>query len=97
MYTYFFVFDFGTIWNNKINTKKPFLHPVIISSMKECFFTASQTSSYADKYAAQFTSSIKEGPKKDELEVPIAMLCLIATTVCFYCSFSWDFLTRMLY
>lgn len=55
--------------------------------MKECFFTASRTLSDADKYAAKFSSSIKDGPKKDELEVPIAMLCLITTTVCFYCSF----------
>jgi len=35
----------------------------------------------AHKYEARFSSSICDGPEKDELELPIAMVCIVATTV----------------
>ena len=35
----------------------------------------------AQKYEARFSSSVLEGPGKDELEMPIPMVCIVATTV----------------
>jgi Domain of unknown function (DUF6532) len=35
----------------------------------------------AEKHDALFTSSVAEGPGNDERELPISMVCLIATTV----------------
>lgn len=37
----------------------------------------------AQKYEARFSSSIRDGPEKDELELPIPMVCIVATTVSF--------------
>jgi Domain of unknown function (DUF6532) len=62
------------------------MHPAIISSIKDCFFTNARCGSLADKYAARFSSSIKDGPRKDEMELPIPMVCLIATTASLFLS-----------
>lgn len=36
----------------------------------------------AERYSHMFSSSMKEGAQKSELEVPAAMVCTIATSVC---------------
>lgn len=64
------------------------MHPAIISSIKNCFFTTTRRGSLADKYAAYFSSSIEDGPRKDDLELPIPMVCLIATTASFFLKFT---------
>ena len=63
-----------------MNAKRPYFNPCIISSIKEYFFTGSR-GSLAQRYDASFSSSIKDGPEKNELELPIPMVCLVATTV----------------
>ena len=60
--------------------KRAYFHPAIIASIRDCFFTGTR-GSLAEKHEASFTSSIMEGPGKDERELPISMVCLIATTV----------------
>jgi hypothetical protein len=60
------------------------MHPAIISSIKNSFFTTTRRGSLADKYATHFSSSLNVGPRKDELELPIAMVCLIATMASFF-------------
>ncbi|KIM35376.1 hypothetical protein M413DRAFT_14555 [Hebeloma cylindrosporum] len=65
--------------NGVVNTKRPFFHPCIISSIKEFFFTGSH-GTLAQKHEARFSSSISTGPEKDELELPIPMVCIVATT-----------------
>lgn len=63
-----------------VNTRKPYHHPAIITALKECFFIGSR-GSLAENHDARFASSVKQGPGKEEREIPIAMACLIATTV----------------
>ncbi|KJA19342.1 hypothetical protein HYPSUDRAFT_143866 [Hypholoma sublateritium FD-334 SS-4] len=62
-----------------VDTNRPYYHPCIISSIKEAFFTGSR-GTLSQKYQARFRSTILEGPKKSELELPIAMVCIIATS-----------------
>jgi hypothetical protein len=68
------------IQNGAVNTKRPYFNPCVISSIKEFFFTGSR-GSLAQKNEASFSSSINDGPEKNELELPIPMACLVATTV----------------
>ncbi|GLB45106.1 hypothetical protein LshimejAT787_2000110 [Lyophyllum shimeji] len=65
---------------NLILRTKPFHHPIIVSSMREYFFSATR-GSMASKHAARFASSIPSGPQALELEVPLPMVCTIATAV----------------
>ncbi|KAF8811591.1 hypothetical protein BYT27DRAFT_7062984, partial [Phlegmacium glaucopus] len=62
-----------------VDTNRPYFHPCIISSMKECFFTGSR-GTYGQKYQARFSSCITDGPGKNELELPIPMVCIVATS-----------------
>ncbi|KAG6808410.1 hypothetical protein H0H92_004235 [Tricholoma furcatifolium] len=57
---------------------KPYHHPMIISALREYFFSAAR-GSLASRHIARFTSSIKDGPQAKELELPIPMVCMIAT------------------
>ncbi|KAF8804251.1 hypothetical protein BYT27DRAFT_7301508 [Phlegmacium glaucopus] len=61
-----------------VDTNHPYFHPCIISSMKECFFTGSR-GTHGQKYQTQFSSCITDGPGKSELELPIPMVCIVAT------------------
>ncbi|KIL59616.1 hypothetical protein M378DRAFT_14732 [Amanita muscaria Koide BX008] len=63
-----------------INTK-PFHHPAIIRIISDMYFTVRRGQSLADKHAARFTSSITEGPRAHELEVPAAMVAMVATAI----------------
>ncbi|KAG6810655.1 hypothetical protein H0H92_010892 [Tricholoma furcatifolium] len=56
---------------------KPFMHPSIISSIREYYFLGSR-GSLASKHQSRFKSSISEGPQAKELEVPMAMVCMVA-------------------
>ena len=44
-------------------------------------FFAGNRGTLAQKHEARFSSSICDGPGKDELELPIPMVCIVATTV----------------
>ena len=68
------------IQNGVVDTKRPYFHPCIISSIKEFFF-AGNRGSLSQKYEARFSSSIHDGLGKDELELPIPIVCIVATTV----------------
>ncbi|KAG6905734.1 hypothetical protein DXG01_001084 [Tephrocybe rancida] len=59
---------------------KPYQEPAIISALKEYFFSGS-CRSLASKHASRFTSRIKEGPASLELELPLPMVCMIATGI----------------
>jgi hypothetical protein len=65
--------------NGDVDTKRPFFHPCIISSIKEFFFSGSR-GTLAQKHEGRFSSSIDDGPGKDELELPIPIVCIAATT-----------------
>ena len=68
----------GSASSNK--EKRAYFHPAIVASIRDCFFNGAR-GSLADKHEASFTSSIAEGSGKDERELPIAMVSLIATSV----------------
>ncbi|KAG6839280.1 hypothetical protein C0991_004153, partial [Blastosporella zonata] len=57
---------------------KPYHHPMIISTLRECFFSAVRES-LASRHASRFKSSIKDGPLSKELELPMAMVAMVAT------------------
>ncbi|KAG5654271.1 hypothetical protein H0H81_005120 [Sphagnurus paluster] len=59
---------------------QPFHHPVIVSSVREYYFTGTRMS-FANRYMSRFTSSIETGPQALEREVPLPMVCMIATAV----------------
>ncbi|KAF8056056.1 hypothetical protein FPV67DRAFT_1678529 [Lyophyllum atratum] len=64
--------------NGLIRRTKPFLHPIILSSLREYYFSATR-GSMAAKHASRFTSSIDTGVESTEREVPLPMVCMIAT------------------
>ncbi|KAF8065172.1 hypothetical protein FPV67DRAFT_1628477 [Lyophyllum atratum] len=64
--------------NNLVHRTKPFHHPMIISSIREYYFSGTR-GSIATKHASRFTSSIETGPQALELEIPLPMVCTIAT------------------
>jgi hypothetical protein len=66
-----------------IDTKQPFFHPAIISTLKEYFFTGSRGSK-ADKHDNRFQSSLATGDAKNERELPIAMVSLVAAMVRYF-------------
>ncbi|KAF8806346.1 hypothetical protein BYT27DRAFT_7103187, partial [Phlegmacium glaucopus] len=70
---------YPVIPNGGVNTQRPFFYPCIISAIKEFFFTGSH-GSLAQKYEGRFSSSIRDGREKERLELPIAMVCIVATT-----------------
>ncbi|KAG6825967.1 hypothetical protein H0H92_001683 [Tricholoma furcatifolium] len=55
---------------------KPYHHPMIISAIREYFFSAAR-GSLASKYTDRFTSSIEDAP--DSLELPLPMVAMVAT------------------
>ncbi|KAM6489597.1 hypothetical protein JOM56_014919 [Amanita muscaria] len=63
-----------------INTK-PFHHPAIIRTITEMYFTARRGRTLAEKHATRFTSSITEGARANELEVPAPMVAMAATAI----------------
>ncbi|KAL0955350.1 hypothetical protein HGRIS_001599 [Hohenbuehelia grisea] len=66
-----------------IKRNKPFKHPCIIKVITKTFFEGGRGghSSLADKHSKQFSSIFEEGPKMDELELPIPIVALAATAV----------------
>ncbi|KAI0695826.1 hypothetical protein BC835DRAFT_1414648 [Cytidiella melzeri] len=77
-YTYIFPEEAGVMKQNK-----PFKHPCIIKVITKSFFESGRggRSSLADKHSKLFSSSCEEGPKRDELELPIPIVALAATAV----------------
>ncbi|KAI0690833.1 hypothetical protein BC835DRAFT_1433959 [Cytidiella melzeri] len=77
-YTYIFPEEAGVMKRNK-----PFKHPCIIKVITKSFFESGRggRSSLADKHSKLFSSSCEEGPKRDELELPIPIVALAATAV----------------
>ncbi|KIM35644.1 hypothetical protein M413DRAFT_32395 [Hebeloma cylindrosporum] len=61
-----------------VDTKQPFFHPAIISTIKEYFFTGSRGSK-ADKHDNRFKSSL--ATKASERELPIAMVSFVASMI----------------
>ncbi|KAG6835141.1 hypothetical protein H0H93_004527 [Arthromyces matolae] len=59
---------------------KPYLHPIVISTIREAFFSGAR-GSLASKHASRFTSTITSGPQSEELELPVAMVCGAATAI----------------
>ncbi|KAI9431089.1 hypothetical protein H4582DRAFT_1822972, partial [Lactarius indigo] len=59
---------------------KPFAHPVIIAVLREAFFSNVRGGSYANKYHRLFKSSLPDSCPS-ELEIPSAMLALVATSI----------------
>ncbi|KAG6836265.1 hypothetical protein H0H93_009625 [Arthromyces matolae] len=62
-----------------LRREKPFQHVSIISTLRDAIFTSTRGSTLAAKHVARFISTREDRP--DELEVPIAMLCMVATAV----------------
>ena len=58
---------------------KPFFHPAVIAVLWETYFASIQGGSLGSKYHEFFKSSIPEVSM--ELELPVAMLALAATSV----------------
>ena len=58
---------------------KPYFHPAIIAVLRETYFTGIRGASLGTKYHRFFKSSIPE--HATELELPVAMLALVATAV----------------
>ncbi|KAJ8509348.1 hypothetical protein ONZ45_g8473 [Pleurotus djamor] len=63
-----------------LNTDRPYCHPAIIATIKQCFFL-NERGSIANNHASRFTSSIDTEPGKSELEVPIPMVCLVSAMI----------------
>ncbi|KAN0140651.1 hypothetical protein V8E53_001478 [Lactarius tabidus] len=59
---------------------KPFFHPAIIAILWESFFSIIRGGSLATKYHNHFTSSLPD-QAPTELEIPGAMLTLVATSI----------------
>ncbi|GLB45655.1 hypothetical protein LshimejAT787_2500470 [Lyophyllum shimeji] len=55
-------------------------NPIIISTLKEFYFPGTR-GSLGEKHAHMFSSSIEEGPGSNELEIPLPMLAIVATTL----------------
>ena len=62
--------------------KKPFSHPAIIAVIREAYFNNCRGGSLANNHHGRFRSSVPARP--EELEIPIAMLALTCTAVCFF-------------
>lgn len=73
----------GPSTSTATNEKRAYFHPAIIASIRDCFFTGKR-GTLADKHRGSFKSSINDGPSKHELELPIAMVAIVATTVSDY-------------
>lgn len=52
----------------------------MISTLRDVYFAGAR-GSYAERYSARFVSSIVEGPRKYERELPAPMVALAATGV----------------
>ncbi|EDR04034.1 uncharacterized protein LACBIDRAFT_306412 [Laccaria bicolor S238N-H82] len=63
-----------------LQTNKPFLHLAMISTLREAFFAGSR-GSFAERYQDRFVSSITDGPRKHERELPAAMVAMAATAI----------------
>ncbi|KAH9000974.1 hypothetical protein EDB86DRAFT_2801630 [Lactarius hatsudake] len=63
-----------------IAKSKPFWHPIIMAVLWEAFFVNIWGGSYASKYCGRFKSSLPDS-HPSELEIPCAMLALVATSV----------------
>ncbi|KAH9020913.1 hypothetical protein EDB84DRAFT_1275197, partial [Lactarius hengduanensis] len=59
---------------------KPFGHPIIMAVLREAFFANVRGGSYASKYCGRFRSSLPDS-HPSELEIPCAMLALVATSI----------------
>ncbi|KIJ91570.1 hypothetical protein K443DRAFT_14286 [Laccaria amethystina LaAM-08-1] len=66
--------------DGEIVSNKPFHHPALISMLRDVYFAGTR-GSYAERYSARFGSSITEGPRKCERELPAPMVALAATAV----------------
>lgn len=79
------VLDFDAILqqDGEIVSNKPFHHPALISILRDVYFAGTR-GSYAERYSARFGSSITEGPRKYERELPAPMVALAATAVSEY-------------
>jgi len=67
----------------EVDNSRPYRHPAIVSIIKMKFFTGSTSIGY--QHRNRFTSSIKEGSKALEMEVPAPIIALVATAVRVYC------------
>ncbi|KAJ8507316.1 hypothetical protein ONZ45_g10302 [Pleurotus djamor] len=63
-----------------LDTKRPYWHPAIIASLKHTFFLRDR-GSIVNNHSARFKSSISDAPGNTQLEVPIAMVCLVSTMI----------------
>ncbi|KAI0685648.1 hypothetical protein BC835DRAFT_1421041 [Cytidiella melzeri] len=77
-FTYIFPEEGGVMRRNK-----PFKHRCILRVITKSFFEGGrgEHSSLAEKHSKRFSSTFKEGTKKDELELPIPIVALAATAV----------------
>ncbi|KAH9013363.1 hypothetical protein EDB85DRAFT_1877070, partial [Lactarius pseudohatsudake] len=63
-----------------IVTSKPFTHLAVIAILCDAYFSNTQGGSLATKHRKQFTSSLPD-THPTELEIPAAMLALVATAI----------------
>ena len=79
------VLDFDAILqqDGEIVSNKPFHHPALISILRDVYFAGTR-GLYAERYSARFGSSITEGPRKYECELPAPMVALAATAMSEY-------------
>ncbi|KAJ8496667.1 hypothetical protein ONZ45_g12367 [Pleurotus djamor] len=63
-----------------LNTKRPYWHPAVIASLKHTFFLRDR-GSIVNNHSTRFKSSISTAPGSTQLEVPIAMVCLVSTMI----------------
>jgi len=68
--------------NGKPERNKPYLNPLIVNTLRTHFFSSTR-SSFAGRHGSRFTSSIDTDAERDNLEVPMPMLCIVATVVCY--------------
>ncbi|KAG5637418.1 hypothetical protein H0H81_004625, partial [Sphagnurus paluster] len=66
--------------NGSIERMKAFKHAMIISSVRDYYFSAAR-GGLASHYFGQFGSSILSGPAVNEKELPLPMLCMISTAI----------------
>ncbi|SRR6266702_1538525 len=79
------VYVVGLCGQQVVVRSKPYSHPIIIAVLREAFFANIREGSPASKYHNQFKSSLPDS-RPTELEIPSAMLALVATSVCIFFS-----------
>ncbi|KAH9044082.1 hypothetical protein EDB83DRAFT_2523720 [Lactarius deliciosus] len=70
----------GPSGQQNVVKSKPFGHPIIMAVLREAFFMNIRGGSYASKYCGRFKSSLPDS-HPSELEIPCAMLALVATSI----------------